>query len=168
MIIKQTIAECENFGIREVKLGGQSWEISKLKGEYDIEFKYSFKDPRMDAARQALATSQRGLIPDRDIRINTLMREDWQKDEDQLRWEEAERLSPLIKMNRTRRAVGKMADEGEPGAEEELMMLTLQMIPALKQAMEGLMTPGQSEEVKPGQPFIPLLPQTSGGARTNG
>jgi len=54
------------------------------------------------------------------------------------------------------------ADDGEPGAEEELMMITLQMIPALRQAMQGLMTPNQVEEVKPGQPMVPLLP-TQGG-----
>ena len=165
MVIKQTIAECEKFGMREVKIGGQAFEVGKLKGEYSIEFKYSFKDPRMDAARQALGTSQRGLIPDRDIRINTLQREDWQADEDQLRWEEAERLSPLIKLNRTRRAVGKAADDGEPGAEEELMMLTIQMIPALKQAMQGLMTPGQAPELEPEQPMMPVLVESRGGGR---
>jgi hypothetical protein len=168
MIIKQVLAECDKYGVREIELDGQNWDVSKLKGIYKIEFKYSFKDPRMDAARQSLATAQRGLIPDRDIRVSTLLREDWEEDENQLRWEEAERLSPLIKMNRTRRAVGKAADEGEPGAEEELMMLTLQMIPALRQAVEGLMVPGQAEEVKPGQPMVPLLPTAAAGGVANG
>ena len=82
-------------------------------------------------------------------------------EERQLRWEEAERLNPLVKINRTRRAVGKLADDGEPGAEEDLMMLTLQMIPALRQAMQGLMTPNMPEELKPSKPMIPLLPQNT-------
>ena len=162
MIIKQVI----DLGESQVKLDGQTWDVSKLKGEYAIEWKFSFNNPQADAARQTLAVSQRGLIPDRDIRVNTLLREDWEKDEDQLRWEEAERISPLIKLNRTRLALGKAAENGEPGAELELMMVTIQMIPALKQAMEGLMTPTspQIPEVKPSQPMLPLT-QGGGSAR---
>ena len=157
MFLKQTIDGAARAGLSELKLNGKTWEIAKLKGDYTIEFKYSYKDRRTDAALQAVATAQRGMIPDRDILINTLQREDWQADENQLAWEEAERISPLIKLNRKRRAVGKAADDGEPGAEEELMILTIQMIPALKQAMQGLMTPGQPEEVKPGQPLVPVM-----------
>ena len=156
MIIKQVI----DSGETSVKLGNETWEISKLNGDYQIEFKYSFKDPRLDAARQSLATAQRGMIPDRAIRIETLMRDDWEKDEQELRWEEAERLSPLIKMNRTRRALGKAADGNEPGAEEELMMITLQMIPLLKQAMQGLVAIAETAPVEPGQPMLPLMAQS--------
>ena len=165
MFIRQTITAAEKLGIREVELSGQTFEIAKLKGSYDIEFAYSFRDARLDAARQALATSQRGLIPDRDIRINTLQREDWQADERQLRWEEDERLSPLIKLDRNIRALLEDARRGEPGAERQAKMLVVQMIPALRQAMEGMMTPRQPEEVEPKQPIVPLLAETAGGIR---
>ncbi len=168
MFIKQTIDACKKAKITEFKLGNQVFDVTKLKGEYEIEFKYHFNDPRMDAARQSLAAAQRGLVPDRDIRINTLRREDWQGDERQLRWEEAERLSPIIKLNRARRAVGYLADEGEPGAEEDLKFLTIQMIPALKQLMQGLLTPNMPEELKPSQPIVPLLSErATGGGQPN-
>ena len=106
-------------------------------------------------------TSQRGLIPDRDIRINTLQREDWEADERQLRWEEDERLSPLIKLDRNIRALLEDAKRGEPGAGRQAKMLIIQMIPALRQAMQGLMTPNMPEELEPAQPMIPLLPQNT-------
>ncbi len=170
MFIKQTIAACKKAKVQTVKIGNEDFDVSKLKGDFSIKFRYHFQDPRMDAARQALARDQKatGLIPDKDIRINTLEREDWQADERQLRWEEAERLSPIIKLNRTRRAVGYLADEGEPGAEEELKMITIQMIPALRQVMEGLMTPNMPEELKPTQPMIPVMPgETQRGGQPN-
>ncbi len=157
MFIKQTIDAAEKAKVQTVKLGNQEFEVSKLKGEYEIEYKYHFQDPRMDAARQSLATSQRGLIPDRDIRINTLQREDWEGDERQLRWEEDERISPLVKLDRNIRALLEDAKRGVPGAERQAKMLIIQMIPALRQAMEGLLTPNKPDEIKPAQPIIPLL-----------
>lgn len=159
MFIKQTIASCERAKVQSVTLSGHEFEVSKLKGEYEIEYKYSFRDPRMDAARQSLATAQRGLIPDRDIRVNTLQREDPDGDERQLRWEEDERISPLVKLDRNIRALLEDAKRGEPGAGRQAKMLIIQMIPALKQAMAGLLTPNRPEELKPAQPIIPLIEQ---------
>ena len=162
MFIKQTIDACKKAKVQTVKLGEQDFEISKLTGTYEIEFKYHFKDPRMDAARQSLAATQRGLIPDRDIRINTLQREDPEGDERQLRWEEDERISPLVKLDRNIRALLEDAKRGEPGAGRQAKMLIIQMIPALKQAMEGLLTPNRPEELKPAQPIVPLMNQQGG------
>ena len=167
MLIKQTIAVAEKAKVQTVELDGEDWEISQLKEDYKIEFKYHFEDPRMDAARQSLATAQRGLIPDRDIRINTLQREDWEADERQLRWEEDERLSPLVKLDRNIRGLLEDAKRGEPGAERQAKMLIIQMIPALRQAMEGLMTPNMPEELKPAQPIVPLLTQGNQGGQQN-
>ena len=60
MFIKQTIDACAKAKIQTVKVDNQDWEVSKLKGDYTIEFKYHFNDPRMDAARQSMATAQQG------------------------------------------------------------------------------------------------------------
>ena len=166
MLIRQTIAAAEKAKVQTVNLDGEEWEISKIKGDYKIEFKYHFEDPRMDAARQSLATAQRGLIPDRDIRINTLQREDWESDERQMRWEEDERLSPLVKLDRNIRGLLEDAKRGEPGAERQAKMLIIQMIPALRQAMEGLMTPNMPEELKPASPVVPLIEGARGTTPT--
>ena len=162
MFIKQTIDACKRAKVQTVKLGEQDFEVSKLTGDYEIEFKYHFRDPRMDAARQSLAATQRGLIPDKDIRINTLQREDPEGDERQLRWEEDERISPLVKLDRNIRALLEDAKRGEPGAGRQAKMLIIQMIPALRQAMEGLLTPNRPEELKPAQPLVPLVNQQGG------
>lgn len=167
MFIKQTIDACKKAKVQTVTLSGQDFEISKLTGDYDVEFKYHFKDPRMDAARQSLAATQRGLIPDKDIRINTLQREDPEGDERQLRWEEDERISPLVKLDRNIRALLEDAKRGEPGAGRQAKMLIIQMIPALRQAMGGLMTPNRPEELKPAQPIVPLMNQGNQGGQQN-
>ena len=162
MAIKQTIQSCEKEGISTFKLGSRTWEVAKLKCEagFEVEIKYSFSDPRLDAARQSLAASQRGLIPDKDIRRNTLLRDDPEGDERQLGWEEVERLSPLVKMYRRLRDLDGEAEKGTPGAEVEMKMLMLQLVPALRQAMQGMMTPNQPGEVTPSQPFMPVMPQS--------
>ncbi len=166
MFIKQTIDACKKARVQTVKLGEQEFEISKLTGDYEIEFKYHFRDPRMDAARQSLATAQRGLIPDKDISINTLQREDWEGDQRQLRWEEDERISPLVKLDRNIRALLEDAKRGEPGAGRQAKMLIIQMIPALKQAMEGLLTPNRPKELEPARPLVPLLKQGNQGGQS--
>ena len=166
MAIKQTIESAKKNHKTTFKMGNRDdWEVSKLEGEYDIEFTYSSKDSRMDIARGSIAASQRGVIPDKAIRRDTLQREDPEKDERELRWEEAERLSPLVKMDRTIRSLLEEAKRDEPGAEREAMMLTAQMIPALKQAMAGQMTPQAEGQVKPSQPMIPLTSQGGASAK---
>ena len=162
MAIKQTIQVTENEKVNTVKMGGREWDIGKLKGEYGVEFTYWFKDQKVDIARASMAAAQRGVIPDKAIRRDTLQREDPDRDERELRWEEAERISPLVKMDRTIRSLLEEADRGQEGAEEEAMMLTAQMIPALKQAMAGQMTPGQSEGIKPAEPLLPALSRVGG------
>ena len=162
MAIKQTIQAAENEKVDTVKMGSREWDIGKLKGEYEVEFEYSFRDQKLDIARASMAATQRGMIPDKAIRRDTLQREDPDRDERELRWEEAERISPLVKMDRTIRSLLEEADRGQEGAEEEAMMLTAQMLPALKQAMAGQMTPGQGEEIKPAQPLLPALQGVGG------
>ena len=169
MFINQTIEDAQKAKMQTVKLDGTEWEVSKLKGDYSIVFKYHFQDPRVDAARQSMATSQRGLRPDAWIRRNTIMSEDPEGEERQLRWEEDERISPLIKLDRNIRALLEDGKRGEPGAIRQAKMLIIQMIPALRQAMEGLLTPNRPEELEPAQPIIPLLPQNTqtGGPQQN-
>ncbi len=153
MLIKQVIA----LGKSNVKIGNKTFEVGKLKGEYTIEFKYHFRDPKTDIARTSMAASQRGLLPDYQIRRDTLQLEDPDEAERMLRWEEAERISPLLKLDRTIRALIEEADRGNVAARIEAEILCdSQMCPMLEQAILG--QPLQpSEEVKPSQPLVPLM-----------
>ena len=167
MFIKQTISAAEKAKVSTVKLGNQEFDVSKLKGEYEIEFKYHFNDPRMDAARQSLATAQRGQRPDAWILRNTLMSEDPDEEERQLAIEKARRENPLVAMDWEITKLLEAADEGDPYAEDQAMALAMVWIPAAKQAMEGLLTPNRPEELKPGQPIVPLLSERATGGGQN-
>ena len=65
------------------------------------------------------------------------------------RWEEAEQISPLVKKDRVIRALLK---EGTPEAIRQAKMLTLEIIPDLKQAVNKAETLGQTTEDKSNQP----------------
>ena len=97
------IEQCIQLG-GSVELGTRGhkrvFETSKLQGEYDITYKYSFKSPSVDAGLYSLAGAAGHLIPNRAKRAEILQREDPVGDEKQLRWEELERLIPEIKVYR--------------------------------------------------------------------
>ncbi len=155
MIIDQTIAT----GEKEVKLGNETYEVGKLKGQYKIEIKYYSKDPMLDIARTSMAASSRGLRSDKDIRRNILQLEDPEGTERELRWEEAERLSPLVKLRRTIIDLIESIDKGGEDREWEILCDS-QYCPMMEQAIMGTqpLTPGP--EVKPSQPLVPM---TAGG-----
>ena len=166
MLIEQTI----QTGATSIEIGPRghkrSFDVSKLEGEYDVAFKYFIKSPKVDAARSAIAQSQRGLIPDRSLRRDTLQREDPEGDERWLRWEEAERLSPAIKMNRTIQALLDMAKRGDKHAEFEAEIMSAEMGVNLKQLLAGdiQQVPKPEEELKP-EPLMPVLGAAGSGRR---
>ena len=163
MFIRQTIEASKKAKVRTVKLDGEDWEVSKLEGDYSIEFKYHFHDPRMDAARQSLATAQRGQRPDGWILRNTLMSEDPEGEERLLAMEKARAENPLAALDWEITKLLEAADEGDTQAEYTAMELAMIWIPAAKQAMQGLMTPNMPEPLKPSQPLVPLLSERAGG-----
>ena len=131
----------------QFKLGERDFDLEKLIGDYTLDYAYYFNDPKTDVARANIGISMRGLRPDYAIRRDIMQLRDPDGEEAQLRWEEAEQLSPLVKMDRTIRGLLKLAEDGQPGAEEEAKLLTLQLLPAIDQAMAGQMTP-QPQEIK--------------------
>jgi len=164
-LLKQQIAE---MFISQVRVSGEStvtvdkrqFDVAKLTGDYQIEYKYSFKDSQAEIARTSMAASVRGLLPDYKIRREILQREDPDEDEELLRWEEAERLSPLVKMDRTIRSLLKQADDGMPGAEQEAQVLAVQFFSMLRQALAGTLPVPEAEPVKPSQPLVPVTTNT--------
>ncbi len=157
MLIKQTIESAKKAKVSTVKVGEQEFEVSKLKGDYEIEFNYTFKDPRMDAARQSLATAQQGQRPGGWILRHTLMSEDPEGEERLLAMEKARAENPLAALDWEITKLLEAADKGDTQAEYTAMELAMIWIPAAKQAMQGLMTPNMPEPLKPSQPIVPLL-----------
>ena len=115
-----------------VELGAEghkrTFETSKLKGEYVTTYKYTFKSPSVDAGLVSLSAAYGHLIPDRAKRAEILQREDPDGDEKQLRWEEAERLSPAIKMRRTAKALIEMEEDEEAKLLADEAQVNLEML----------------------------------------
>lgn len=158
MIIEQIIMT----GATSLEIGARghkrTFDTRKLLGEYEIAFKYFIKSPQIDAARTAMAGTQRGLIPDRAIRRDTLQREDPDEDERWLKWEEMERLVPAIKMRRGIAALLEMAERGDESAEAEAKLVADQMGVTLEQLLSGgtEQQPKPEEELKP-EPMVPMF-----------
>ena len=166
MIIDQII----KTGATSVEIGTRghkrSFNVSKLQGEYEIAFKYFIKSPKVDVARFSMAAAAGNLIPDKAKRRDILQREDPEDDERQLRWEEAERLSPAIKMNRTIMALIEMAKKGDKHAEFEAELMSAEMGINLKQMLAGdtKQIPKPEEAEKP-QALLPMFGGAAGSAR---
>lgn len=153
--ILQTDATSVQIGSRGHK---RSFDVSKLKGEYEIAFKYFIKSPKIDVARFSMASAAGALIPDKSKRRDILQREDPEEDERQLRWEEAERLSPAIKMNRVIMDLLELAKRGDKHAEFEAELLSAEMGMNIKQLLAGdtKQIPKVEEAAKP-EPLVPLF-----------
>jgi hypothetical protein len=147
MMIEQLI----NLGQNTVDIGvrghKRSIQISKLQGEYDIEFNYFIKSPKIDAARWALAGPAWGRVPTLSIYRDILQREDPEGDLRDLHAEQAEEVSPVILMHRRLMALVERADDGDENAAFEAELLKAQI-----KAMVGQTGQPQPTEVKKGKP----------------
>ena len=159
-----------NSGATFVEIGTRghkrTFDVRKLQGEYEVKFKYFIKSPKIDIARFSMAAAAGNLIPDKAKRRDILQREDPEEDERQLRWEEAERLSPAIKMNRTIKGLLEMAKRGDKDAEFEAELMSAEMGMNLKQLLAGEVgqQPKPEEAEKP-KPMVPMFGGPSGSAR---
>jgi len=163
MIIDQVIktdAKSVEIGTRGHK---RTFDVRKLQGEYDIAFKYFIKSPKIDAARFSMAAGAGNLIPDKAKRRDILQREDPEEDERQLRWEEAERLSPAIKMRRDIKALLELAERGDKDAEAEAKLMADSLNVTVEQILSGKTEElPKPEEGKKPQPLVPLFSKGGG------
>ena len=172
-LAEMMVAQIINCGQSNVEIGlpghKQSYKVSKLDGEYNIEFKYFMKSPELDAARFALANSTGTLIPEYAKRRDILKREDPEHDERMLRWEEAERISPRIKIYRTIKSLLEEAERGNEDAEFEAELLAAEMDMSLESLMAGDIDqiPKSEEQPKPNQ-MINLFGRGGSSARKAG
>lgn len=166
MIIEQILLT----GAKSVEIGTRghkrSFDVSKIIGEYEIVYKYFIKSPKIDIARYSMAAAAGNLVSDKFKVENILQMEDPEGDKIQRRWEEAERLSPGIKMNRTIMALLEMAKKGDKRAEFEAEVMSVEMGVNLQQMRAGEITqqPKPEKEEKP-QPMVPMFGRGGGSAK---
>jgi hypothetical protein len=147
MIIEQLIGQKESTVEVGVKGHKRSIQVAKLKGEYDIEFNYYIKSPKIDAARWALAGPAWGHVPTLSIYRDILQREDPEGDLRDLYAEQAEEVSPVILMHRRLMALVEQAEDGDENAAFEAELLKAQI-----KAMVGQAGMPQLPEGKKGRP----------------
>ena len=165
LAIKQIIQEATAKKIRSLKIGRQTYDLAILKEEYDIEFKYSIKDATIDAARQSMAVSEKGLIPRISILRDTLQREDPEGDLRELYSEEAELLFPNIKRKRILMALAEKAEKGDDDAQLDLELGLAELGITIDQLFSGQLPPAKPPEPpKPQQPMVDLFDEGRGAA----
>ena len=89
----------------------QSFNTSKLAGEYGIVFKYFIKDTKVDAARYSVAGAAGNLISEKTKRRDVIQLEDPEGEEKQLDIEKAGRLFPIIEQTRIIKTLAESEDD---------------------------------------------------------
>lgn len=162
MIVDQLI---KIGGIVELGTKGHKtgYNTEKLKGDYETTFQYFVKSPKIDAGLYTLAAAAGNLIPERSKRREILQREDPEEDERLLRWEEAERLSPAVKINRTIESLLKQ-DEEDANFEAELLSAEMGMTLKMQQTGDVEQLP-KPEKEKESKQVMPMFGQGGGMGR---
>jgi len=150
--MKQGLAQM--FTNQVIQIGGsveigtpghqRSFDTGKLRGQYEISYGYTVKSLSSEAGLASLSAALGNLVPDRAKRREIMQREDPDGDERWLNWEEAGRLSPLIKL---RRIVNDLIELDE---DEEAKLITDEAGVRLEQLLGGTV-----EGAKPETPQEP-------------
>ena len=162
---EKIISQVLSLGVTKVLLGAKGhqreFSVNKLEGEYSIEYKYFVKSPTLDISRFSMAASAGDLIPESAKRREILQREDPEGDEDMLRWEEAERLNPVVKQYRIIKSLREREEDGDKDAGFEADLMEAQLEATLGAMMSGAVSqaPQPEKDQKPQQ----LLPIFGGG-----
>lgn len=129
----------------------RSFDMEKIKGEYDVKVKYFAKSPKLDLARYSMAAQAKTVgIPQRTIDEEVLQFPDPDGIERQRRWEQAEQLSPIIRLQRIIKSRLEDAERGDEEGEFEAEVLSTQMRVMIEQMMTGnTEQPGIEETPKP-------------------
>lgn len=129
MMIRQII----DSGASEVKLGtrghAQTFKVADLKGDYDIDFAYTVKSPQTDIALMSVAEAAIAIGFDRDTVMREIIKvENPTEIRERKRSEEAEELSPGLKLYRTAKSLIAQGRELEAQIIAEEMGITLDQV----------------------------------------
>jgi len=135
----------------------RTFQTSKLQGEFETTYKYFVKSPKIDIARYSVAAAAGDLVSRKTKMADILQLEDPDGEESRLRYEEAERLSPAIKLNRI---IESLIEEGK---EFEAELLSAEMGVSLQAMLAGEV--GQLPKPEEAEKPTPILPMFTRGGR---
>lgn len=157
MIIEQVR---QQFGGGTVKVGysgfEESYNVSKLEGSYNINYRYSIKSQEVDAGRATLAAAYGNLMSDHTKREDVIQMDDPDGEEDLIRAEEAERMSPMIKMYKSIKSLKRL----DRDYEAELLALEYNM--NLDRLLGGEVTEQKTETAEQPKQVVSLFGGGSG------
>ena len=146
------IDQIKTSGLSEVKLGGQTYKVSDLEGEYDITHQYTNKSPIKDAARWQMYAAIGDGLSKRSKLTNVVEVEDVDGEIRQQKIEESELLFVSVKKARAIRALAEEADAGNKNAEIDLKLALEELDVTLDQIMAGDIEPEQGIPTEPQKP----------------
>ena len=136
MLIDQIIKS----GMTSVEIGTKghkrTFQVSKLEGEYDIQYKYFVKSPTIDIARveTAAAAIKTRLSSVRNARRNIAQQEDPEEEERWIAWEDLARMVPAVALRRAIEQTYELAEAGVEGADLDAEIAEEALINMLGQA----------------------------------
>ncbi|MCJ7791871.1 MAG: hypothetical protein MUP49_05645 [Dehalococcoidia bacterium] len=136
----------------------RAFETGKLEGKYEVTHTFSVKSLSTQAGLASLAAALGNSIPERAKRREILGRDDPDGDERWLRWEEAERLSPLIKLRRIAKDLIELDED------EEAKLITDEAGVQLEQLLSGNAGTTARPQPEEGKEPSQVLSLFSGGA----
>lgn len=152
----------------------QTYEPSKLKGEYSISYKYFSESREQRAANLTEAQASRGLYSDDTIRREIMHHPNPDAEVDKLRDEQAEKLDPAIGLYRRVHTLIDAASNSTGAVsqrydmEAKMTLRTLVMMLKQSAAQQGEQFGGQPKQLTEGQQqakqIMPLL--EAGGSRS--
>lgn len=173
-LLKQQIA---NMIIRQVKALGESkvelgpkgreriFDVKKLEGAYDIEFKYFVKSPKIDIARYSMAQVAQSIgIPQEIIDQDILQLEDPQGTKRMRSREKAARLSPLVEVMDI---IKDLSETGDDDDKLKAEILAEQFNIELEGALAGNIPALNTAETPKAPPAGSLAPLLSDMQRPN-
>ena len=141
-----------------VELDNQTFEVSKLGGQYQVKHVYSVKSKAVDAGLATLVAAYGDLIPKKS-KLEILGREDPEGEEDQLNWELVGMKYPIVQMRRDVTSLLKLEEE------EEAKLVTDSAGVELEKLLSGDLEEKEEEETQKPKQVVSLFGGQSGGTQ---
>lgn len=156
MLTRQVI----QLGLPSIELGTpghkRSFDVSKLDGEYEVDFKYSPKSPKIDVARYSVAGAAERYLDPESILRDIIQAEDPEGIMRKRYYYMAEKISPAVMR---RRVVEALIEEDR---DEEAKLLADEAGVELEKLLAGELPTPTAPEEKPPEPMLPLFGKGGG------
>lgn len=159
MLIDQVIMS----GMTTVEVGTRghmrTFDVRKLQGEYEIDFKYFIKSPKTDIARIQVAAAAGDMLSEETKLKEIYQVEDYEEEMRRKRRERARQLFPILEQNDVIKAMFEEGERGDKDAQFNAEVASAVMGISLEKLMAGEVQVPQSQEKQQPEQLVPLTPR---------